>query len=445
MLMKYYTSVIFIAMLLAGLASTAFGQADLLFRGDSFQRDDLMVDLAQFYEPDSGLTRLEIYWQVFNRGLVFEADGDKLKASYEMQIRVMDEDDRQADSFKRSREIVVEDESRATSPFDFRTNQANFLLPEGKYKIQLTLRDGVTGKTIARDLEVKLKDIPAGQPRLSELELVNAVLPTGESASPFDKGNVRVVPSLTGEFGEMQSGRLRFYMEIYQGSDGLDEVVVETAIRKQWGGLAYRDSLTSELTEPVTRQFREISLEGMAPGEYNLEVSLLGRRLKKLHKQECSFNIEWSQDALLSEGYKAVLRLLRLMASRDQIESLEQAETTDGRRAALDTFWLAWDPSPGTIENEVRREFFRRVKVANRAFSFMRQPGWQTDRGIVYIKHGQPDEIDDTPMSIDAYPYQEWHYHRTGTYRKFTFVDRNGDGDFRLAYPYDGLNLRPDF
>jgi len=445
MQMKYYSSAVLIILLIACLGSGAQGQTDLLFRGESFLRDDLLVDHALFYEPDSGLVRLEIYWQVFNRGLIFEADEDKLQASYEIQIRIIDEDERQADSYKKNRLVVVEDESRARSPFDFRTNQADFFLPKGEYEILLTLRDGNSAKTVSRDMKVKLKDIKGSKPRLSELELVNAVLPVGEASSPFDKGNIRVVPSLTGEFGDMQSGRLRFYMEIYQGSDKVDQVRVETAIRKQWGGLAYRDSLTSVLEGPVTRQFREISIEDLVPGEYKLEVRLLGRRLKEIHKRERSFHVEWSQEALLHEGYKTVLSLLRLMASRDQIESLEQAETVEERRAALDTFWLAWDPSPGTEENEVRREFFRRVKMANRAFSFMRQPGWQTDRGIVYIKHGQPDEIDDTPMSIDRHPYQEWHYHRGGTYRKFTFIDRNGDGDFRLAYPYDGLNLRPDF
>jgi GWxTD domain-containing protein len=445
--MKKYSSAILIVLMVTGITFVAQGQTDLLFRGGSFQRDDLLVDHTLFYEPDSALVRLEVYWQVFNRGLVFKADGDKLRATYETQIRIMGDDEHQADSYKKSSQVVVDDRARATSPIDFRTNQANFLLPEGKYEIQLTLRDGNSGKAQSRNIKVKIKtkDFRGSNPRLSELELVNAVLPPGETASPFDKANLRVVPSLTGEFGDLQFGRLRFYMEIYKGSGDIDDVVIETAIRKEWGGLEYRDSLTSTLEESVTRQFREISLENMTPGDYRLEVRLRGRRMKELDKRECVFHIEWSQETLLQDGYKTLVNLLRLVATRDQVKSLEKAETVVTRQAALDTLWLAWDPTPGTAENEIRGEFFRRVKVANRTFSFMRQQGWQTDRGVVYIKHGQPDEIDDAPMSMDSYPYQEWHYHRGGIYRKFTFVDRNGDGDFRLTYPYDGLNLRPDF
>lgn len=48
-------------------------------------------------------------------------------------------------------------------------------------------------------------------------------------------------------------------------------------------------------------------------------------------------------------------------------------------------------------------------------------------------------------MSPDALPYQIWHYYREGAYRRFTFVDENEDGDYRLQFPYDGLNQRPDF
>ena len=72
-------------------------------------------------------------------------------------------------------------------------------------------------------------------------------------------------------------------------------------------------------------------------------------------------------------------------------------------------------------------------------------PGWRTDRGRIYVKHGEPDEIDDYPFAPNSHPYQEWHYYHGGRYRKFTFLDENEDGDYRLIYPYDGLNLTPDF
>ena len=129
----------------------------------------------------------------------------------------------------------------------------------------------------------------------------------------------------------------------------------------------------------------------------------------------------------------------------NEISKLDKLKTYQERFDGITEFWLRRDPTPGTTTNEVRQEFFRRVRLANRSFTFMRQQGWRTDRGRVYIKHGEPDEIDDYPFAPNSHPYQEWHYYRGGRYRKFTFIDENEDGDYRLVYPYDGLHLKPDF
>ena len=83
--------------------------------------------------------------------------------------------------------------------------------------------------------------------------------------------------------------------------------------------------------------------------------------------------------------------------------------------------------------------------MANRMFTIMNLDGWRTDRGRILITFGEPDQIDDYPFVANRWPYQEWHYYQQGRYRKFVFVDINEDGDYRLQYPYDGLNQRPDF
>ncbi|MCH7812627.1 MAG: GWxTD domain-containing protein [Planctomycetes bacterium] len=74
-----------------------------------------------------------------------------------------------------------------------------------------------------------------------------------------------------------------------------------------------------------------------------------------------------------------------------------------------------------------------------------RREGWETDRGRIYIIYGHPDQLEDWPYSPNARPYQEWHYYRDGRYKRFLFIDKNEDGEYRLAYPYDGLYQRPDF
>ncbi|PWB72045.1 hypothetical protein C3F09_07210 [candidate division GN15 bacterium] len=176
-----------------------------------------------------------------------------------------------------------------------------------------------------------------------------------------------------------------------------------------------------------------------------MDLKILGPRNRLLDERTESFSLQWTQEALLRHDYKTALAQLRYIDSTGEVKKMQKLQTYDERLAAFNAFWAQHDPTPGTKENEAKREFYRRVAYANRKFAHMRQPGWRTDRGRIYIIYGEPDQIDDVPMAANYLPYQVWHYYHEGPYRQFTFVDENEDGDYRLQYPYDGLGMRPNF
>lgn len=406
----------------------------------------LVLDHALFSDAPSGKIRLELYYQFYNFVLVWLPKGDVYTGEYEVVIRVKDNNGRQVDSFTRTRDVVTSDEARTRSRSDFRTNQVNFLLDPGKYRVEFILRDKNSAVVLSRQLEFKLKKFAAKKPRLSDVEFLRTAAPGTGDSSVFAKGDLIVVPSVTRDYVSREGANgLLYYLEVYRGSDSTTSVFVETTVRRRWGSLVYRDSMTIDLTSPVMRQLREMSMDSLAPGDYELELILRGRRHKKLDKKLANFSIAWTQDALLRNDYNSTLDLIALIAEPQEISELSSLKTYQERLDGLNEFWLRHDPTPGSVENEIKSEFFRRVRLANRSFMFMRRPGWRTDRGRIYIKHGEPDEINDYPFSPNSHPYQEWHYYYGGRYRMFTFLDENEDGDYRLIYPYDGLNLRPDF
>ncbi|MCK4607378.1 MAG: GWxTD domain-containing protein [candidate division Zixibacteria bacterium] len=405
----------------------------------------LLLDYAAFYNPASDKIRLEVYYQLFSHVLQFEPQDSGFVAAYECVIRVKDKSGQQIDSYTRDREIRVTDERRTASRLDFRINQASFELEPGKYEVALTLRDKQSSKMISRDVELKLKDFNSKKPRLSDIEFVMATGPVDQEPSIFDKGSLAVVPSVSREFGGAGDDRVAYYIEIYRGRDSMSNVFVETTIRSERGSMAYRDSLTAELSNAVTRQFCEVSLSNLTPGDYRLEVILRGRRNKKLDQKEKTFRVEWTQEALIRNDFKEVLNILSLIATSEEIDELKKHESYDDRVRAIEAFWLSRDPTQGTVDNETRSEFYRRVRYANKNFGYFRQRGWHSDRGRTYISYGEPDEIDDFPISPNRRPYQIWHYYQGGRYLKFTFIDENEDGDYRLMYPFDGMDQRPDF
>jgi len=110
----------------------------------------------------------------------------------------------------------------------------------------------------------------------------------------------------------------------------------------------------------------------------------------------------------------------------------------------VEQFWQRRDPTPGTPENEYKVEHYRRIGFANAHFASPRTPGWQTDRGRVYITHGPPDEIEahrEGAGTGGADPYQQWLYHHTGASTGdilFEFVDTARNGEYRITFMGDG-------
>lgn len=413
--------------------------------GDPDAGPHLFVDYARFMSEETGKVRLELYYQIFNSGLEFNKSAGRWIARYEVAAIIRDYEGGQVADFKREKKITVATQQRTESGSDYRTSQASFDLLPGKYTIEFTLRDLISRRVVTRKLKTKLKDLNISQPTFSDIEFTQAVNELSDSGSVFRKGNLQVVPSVSRAFGGDEDNRLLFYLEIYRGSDSTEKVVVETRLRHVAKGLVYRDTLHTALTDPVVRQLREISLEKLPPGSYEMEVYLRGRRNKKLAMQRMEFEIIWTQNALIKYDWKMTLDQLAYISKPGELDEMKKQSSVEERRQAFAEFWRQRDPTVGTVENEAMKEFYRRVYEANQRFTVLRREGWRTDRGRIYIKHGEPDELDDFPFSPYSHPYQVWHYYLSGRYKRFTFVDENEDGDYRLQYPYDGLYQTPDF
>lgn len=125
------------------------------------------------------------------------------------------------------------------------------------------------------------------------------------------------------------------------------------------------------------------------------------------------------------------LALIRYIARSDEIEEIEQAAPQE-RQRAWDAFWKRRDPTPGTEVNEFKQEFFERVRYANEHFSSL-GPGWRSDRGMVYIQYGPPDQVESYPHNVDGPPYEIWSYYSLR--RRFLFVDYDGFGRYELYTP----------
>ncbi|HYL77988.1 MAG TPA: GWxTD domain-containing protein [Bryobacteraceae bacterium] len=134
--------------------------------------------------------------------------------------------------------------------------------------------------------------------------------------------------------------------------------------------------------------------------------------------------------------------------SDEERQAFHRLSNDDERDQFIEQFWLRRDPTPDTAENEFKEEHYRRIAYANERFT-SGIPGWRTDRGMIYIKYGPPDEIDPHPSGGSyqrpieqgggitiAYPFEVWRYRYiegAGTNVVLEFVDQSQTGEYRLT------------
>ena len=135
----------------------------------------------------------------------------------------------------------------------------------------------------------------------------------------------------------------------------------------------------------------------------------------------------------------------------DQEKAAFNKLTTDEERERfIESFWERRNPDPGNPENKFKQEYYRRIVFANERFSTT-VPGWQTDRGRIYVQFGPPDRIESSPSGGTMpscaepgptqtvtvhYPLERWFYRRIenmGSNPVLIFVDPTSTGDYRLT------------
>ena len=141
-----------------------------------------------------------------------------------------------------------------------------------------------------------------------------------------------------------------------------------------------------------------------------------------LYKPWFSFNARYSAKDQLAQ--------LRYIATQNEWQILRKVPDSK-LTEAIESYWQAHDPTPGTLRNENREQFYSRVLRADELFTIhKRLTGWKSDRGRIYIKFGEPEQIVSNAFPIGEPPSIRWHYFRLNL--SFLFTDDRGFGQYTL-------------
>jgi len=169
------------------------------------------------------------------------------------------------------------------------------------------------------------------------------------------------------------------------------------------------------------------NVDQLEPGVYRVNLRATTQREDQVATAAARLRVVATR-SMLGSNFGETLEILSLIATREELQALKNAAVED-RPEQWAAFWRRRDPDLSTMENEALDEHMRRVNYVSRNFSKVGE-GWRTDRGRIYIRFGEPEEISTSTDSRNRGEYLIWRYYVIN--RTFVFYDMFGLGDYRL-------------
>lgn len=295
-----------------------------------------------------------------------------------------------------------------------------FYLSPGNYNLFFVLKDKNNQKEYSKERSITVKDFKKGTINFSDMMLVS-------SYREDEEGKKEISPIINSNIGNLKDFYLFF--EVYNRSSSTVEAVYYYKVLDEKNKVLLEGTYNYYLDSGVTKKVERINTNLFLLGNYKLEITD-----KMSNELMASRNLQYRWDFLpvsLKNLDLAISQLIYI-ASSEELNKIRDAKTKEDKEREFLRFWKDKDPSPGTPRNELMREYYNRIKIANERYSHY-VDGWKTDMGMVYIIYGNPSSIERHPFESDSKPYEIWEYYDSK--KRFIFVDETGFGDYRLTTP----------
>ena len=369
--------------------------------------------------------------------------------------------------FKQGESIKNYDKYVVTSPKINDTTNLNgffmdiqrYSLANGEYQMEVTIEDA--NNKIERPLKVSetvLIDFPENICFSSIIALEDYKPSIGESAN--SKNGYDIIPMVMPYYPE-SINRLTFYAELYNVKKilGENEKYLLNTYLKTFESNTRIDNyffikrMNVKDTEVI---INTIDISNLPTGNYYLVLEARDRNNEIIGYNEFFFqrsnsNYQIDHTAMASidpekvfsgnisniDTIREYIRTLEAISSQIENEYAFNLIKSDDIRTMQQyfySFWASRNPLSPQIEWE---NYYVQVKRVNASFTAQRLKGYQTDRGIVFLKYGAPDRIVQNYFEPDAYPYEIWHYYTLANQRnkKFVFMTKDiATNDFQLIH-----------
>ncbi len=383
-------------------------------------------DFLNFFSEKPGLTRLDVYIQVPYKNIVFTKTGEGFTAKYSITASIFDSSKSLLLQEKTWNESVnVIDYNMASAKGNYNLSKRSFDLKPGKYTIRTALQDLDSKKEATSEIPLVIKDFN-GNMNLSDILLI--------AKSDDQQGGGTIVPNINRNIASYKD-RVKIYFEIESKDSISKKVNIDYEVSDAENKVIHNEKEEREIKPGNNQILYTMEEFPFEMGNYLITVKLKDEDNKVIATSTKPFySHAKGLPFVISDIDKAIQQCIYI-ASPSEMHYMEDGKDKTEKIKRFLEFWKKKDPSPNNEENEIFDEYFRRVAYANEHFSSYIE-GWKSDRGMVFIMLGPPNNVDRHPFEYDSKPYEIWEYYNLN--RSFVFLDQTGFGDYRLITPFTG-------
>lgn len=377
---------------------------------------------------------IKVSAHVPNTNLVFLKAGDVFEAKYRLYVRVFDATGKKlVDSAVIRKTVVAERYEDTRSNKNSTTVSHLFETGPGDYVVRCTVRVMQTHLSFSKEAVVTVPSVERSGVGLSRPRFFATRSDTSRNAPILTR-----IPR-EDRFSVEQKEHAALVAIDTQPAFQFDVFLEQPGPEPTRGFLIYE--VVNREDSQVLYGRKRIDLAGFEdqfvvtfnvddwyPGRYRINIKATIPDPPRATVSHLGFDVEFTR-AMLHKEFDTTIAILSLIASTDEVEAFKEAPE-EGRAALWAEFWRRRDPTPRTEENEALEEHWKRLRYVDENFG-TNEAGWRTDRGKVYIRHGEPDH---TEVQNDPYvqgEYLIWRYYQENL--TFVFYDRFGLGEYRLS------------
>jgi len=381
-------------------------------------------EVVSFPGKSADKSKTEIYIWVRNTHLQYISNDTLYSARYQINLGVSD---------KRGVSILTKDqtfsvtETKYAATIDPKVKEVQyfeFQLPPGDYTFKIRLLDLNSNRYRTQQREKKIRAFELNQLEISDVLFLN--VSSTDSMKPENVLSSARLPIQDKVFA---------YLEIV--SSGIrSELKIESTISQKDRTDGFKFSQDIVPRNEITKILLKVNDKSMSHGQNQLYLKVTQNSQSKVIRKDVQF-VSGGMERVTDLSIEDMIAPLMYVTDGEDWKKLNKASDED-REKVFKEFWDKRDPNPGSPENELYNEFYKRVESANQNFGFTRKQGWKTDRGRVFIVFGPPDRIEQTnPSRYSQGNYEIWYYEELR--EKFVFYDEYGFGEYRLV----SGNVRP--